>query len=136
MLSFHKGFTDIIKIWKKINPPENGNKLGIIRDFDDQPNAQKKHDELDDGVSICVRTSSSYTLEPEIVDCGDNYEILKKEYGEQFGWSQMTQEQLQNHWREAKATTMLTICRDIAAGKLPSFSMPKYIQEVFDFLNN
>ncbi len=133
VLSFHKGFTEIIKIWKKINK-NNSNKLGIIRDYDDQEKAKKQHDKYDDGASICIRTTSEYTLEPEIVKTGNNYTVLKKKYGERFGWKDMTPDQMEKAWREAKASDMLTICKDIANGELSDLQMPKHIQDVFDFL--
>lgn len=135
LLSFHKGFIDIIEIWKKVNHG-TGNRLGIIRDYDNQKEAKDKHDKLDDGKNICVRTTSEYTLEPEIVKTGDNYNILQKKYGDTFGWKGMSVEQMQQAWRDAKAADMLTICKDIASGELPEFQMPKHIQEVLDFLKN
>lgn len=133
VLSFHKGFTEIIKIWKKVSM-NTDNKLGIIRDYDNQEKAKKKHDEYDDGVSICIRTTSEYTLEPEIVKTGNNYTVLKEKYGEVFGWRDITPDQMEMAWRNAKASDMLTICKDIANGELPNLQMPKHIQEVFDFL--
>ena len=113
-----------------------GNRLGIIRDYDDEKAAKDKHDKFDDGKSICVRTTSEYTLEPEIVKTGNNYSILQKKYGDTFGWKSMSIDQLQQAWRDAKAADMLIICKDIASGELPEFQMPKHIQEVLDFLKN
>ncbi len=77
--------------------------MGIIRDYDNQKGAKDKHDKLDDGKSICVRTTSEYTLEPEIVKTGNNYSILQKKYGDTFGWKSMSVEQMQQAWRDAKA---------------------------------
>ena len=131
VLSFHKGFIEIIKIWKKINN-NTGNKLGIIRDYDNQDKAKLQHDKYD-GTNICIRTTSEYTLEPEIVKTENNFTVLKKRYGEVFGWKNMTPDQMEMAWREAKASDMLTICKDIANGELPDLKMPNHIQEVFDF---
>ena len=133
VLSFHKGFIEIIKIWKKINK-NNSNKLGIIRDYDNQEKAKKQHDKYDDGTNICIRTTSEYTLEPEIVKTGNNFTVLKEKYGKGFGWEDMTPDQMEKAWREAKASDMLTICKDIANGELSDLQMPKHIQDVFDFL--
>lgn len=135
VISFHKGFIEIIKIWKIINK-NTGNKLGIIRDYDAQENAKKQHDKYDDGTNICVRTTSEYTLEPGIIKTGNNYTVLKNKYGEVFGWKEMTQNEMEMEWREAKASNMLTICKDIANGELSDLQMPNHIQEVFDFLKN
>lgn len=41
---------------------------------------------------------------------------------------------MQKAWREAKASDMLTICKDIANGKLSELKMPNHIQQVLDFL--
>jgi predicted ATP-dependent endonuclease of OLD family len=133
LLSFHKGFTEIIKIWKKVNDGTD-NRLGIIRDYDNQDGAKEKHDAFDDGVYVCVRTTSEYTLEPEIVCTGNNYDILKEKYGKQFGWTDYSKDQMQSAWRDAKASDMLIICKDIANGELSDLQMPKHIQEVLDFL--
>ena len=134
VLSFHKGFEKIMNIWKKVNEG-SGNKLGIIRDYDNQPNAKKQHDKYNDDKEICVRTTEYYTLEPEIVNTGDNYKILKNKYGDVFGWNDMTAEQLTEAWKNAKATDMFTICKDLASGELEGFQMPKHIQDVIDFLS-
>lgn len=133
VLSFHKGFIEIIKTWQKINK-DTDNKLGIIRDYDNQEKAKEQHDKFDDGTNICIRTTSEYTLEPEIVKTGKNYTVLKEKYGEVFGWKDKTQDEMEKAWREAKASDMLTICKDIANGELSDLQMPKHIQEVFDFL--
>ena len=134
VLSFHKGFEKIMNIWKKVNEGSD-NKLGIIRDYDNQPNAKKQHDKYSDDKEICVRTTEYYTLEPEIVNTGDNYKILKNKYGDVFGWNDMTAEQLTEAWENAKASDMFTICKDLASGELEGFQMPKHIQEVIDFLS-
>ena len=134
VLSFHKGFEKIMNIWKKVNEG-SGNKLGIIRDYDNQPNAKKQHDKYSDDKEICVRTTEYYTLEPEIVNTGNNYKILKNKYGDVFGWNDMTAEQLTEAWENAKASDMFTICKDLASGELEGFQMPKHIQEVIDFLS-
>lgn len=133
LISFHKGYTKIIDIWKKVNAGTN-NKLGIIRDYDYQDNAKKEHDKYDDGKTICVRTTDEKTLEPEIVKTGDNYTILKDKYGETLGWKDMSSEEMQKAWQNAKASDMLTICKDIGHGDLPDLEMPKHIKEVLDFM--
>lgn len=134
VLSFHKGLKKIMNVWKKVNEG-SGNKLGIIRDYDNQSNAKKQHDKYNDDKEICVRTTEYYTLEPEIVNTGDNYKILKNKYGDVFGWNDMTDDQLTEAWKNAKATDMFTICKDLASGELEGFQMPKHIQDVIDFLS-
>ena len=133
LISFHKGYTKIIEIWKKVND-KTKNKLGIIRDYDEEDKAKKNHEKYNNDKTICVRTTSEKTLEPEIVYTGDNYEILKKKYGDTLGWKNLSKEELQRAWRDAKASDMLTICKDIENGELKNLQMPKHIKEVLDFM--
>ena len=132
VISFHKGFRKIMKIWKAANVGLR-NKLGIVRDYDNEPNAQKEHEnEADNRIIVC--TTEKRTLEPEIVNSGENYNILKKNYGRVYGWENMTPEELSDDWREKKSDVMLTICHDLISGNLSGFSMPKHIQEIIDFM--
>lgn len=133
VLAFHKGYQDIIRIWKKINCG-NDNKLGIIRDFDNQEKAKDDHDALADR-QVCVTTTNNYTLESDIVATGSNYALLLERYGSRYGWIDMNPDELQEAWREHhKADVMMDICHDLIDGILPTFALPSHIQEVLDFL--
>ena len=133
VLSFHKGFTKIIEIWLKTNRSCR-KKLGIVRDYDNQDKARELHHQYNATPSICVATTSQRTLEPEIVNTGSNYELLKTTYGEQFGWSGLSKEELSKDWESQKANVMLTITRDLSEGNLCSFSMPAHIEVVLNFM--
>ena len=130
VFSFHKGFTKIIDIWKKVNK-ESGNKLGIVRDFDDQPKAQREHEKKQND-QVIIRTTKGYTLETDLVNV--NYDLLRTKYGDIFGWKDMTIEELQEDWRKEnkKSTVMLRICQDLLNGELKGFSLPTHIQEIID----
>lgn len=130
VISFHKGFTKIIDIWKKINAG-SGNKLAIVRDYDDEPRAQTEHEKREEG-GVIVRTTKGYTLETDITNY--NYDLLKTKYGEIYGWSNMTADQLQDNWRSKKTDVMLRICHDLVAGELEGFIMPPHIQEIIDYM--
>ncbi len=130
VLSFHKGFTKIIDIWKKINAG-SGNKLGIVRDYDDEPVAQIEHEKRQDE-RVIIRTTSGYTLETDITK--DNYELLKNKYGAVYGWGSMTADQIQADWRAKKTDVMIRICRDLISGELDGFILPSHIQEIIDFM--
>ena len=80
VISFHKGFTKILDIWCTLND-DTANRLGIIRDFDDEPTAKAAHDNYNAHPRICVQTTKEYTLEPEVVKTGDNYDLLLQRYG-------------------------------------------------------
>lgn len=134
VISFHKGYKDIIKIWKKINVGSS-NRLGVVRDSDGQHNAQREHEALqDDQVIVC--TTSEYTLEPEIVKAGDNFELLKEKYGSIYGWLSMGKDELQEDWRNRKTDVILRICHDLVNGELQTFTMPSHIQRVLDFMQS
>lgn len=130
VLSFHKGFTKIIDIWKKVNAG-SGNKLGIVRDYDDEPGAKRDHEKRQSDYVI-VRTTKGYTLETDITNL--NYDLLKNKYGAEYGWSNLTADQLQKNWRKKKSDVMLRICHDLINGELENFSMPPHIQKIIDFM--
>lgn len=130
VFSFHKGFTKIIGIWNKLNR-NTGNKLGVVRDFDNEPNAKRKHDQLESS-SIMIRTTEGYTLENDIVKL--NYELLKTRYGEEYGWSEMSEDQIQTDWRNKKTDVMFRICEDLISGEIEDFKLPRHIQDIVDFM--
>lgn len=130
VFSFHKGFTKIIGIWNKLNR-NTGNKLGIVRDFDNEPNAKRKHDQLESS-SIMIRTTEGYTLENDIVKL--NYELLKTRYGEEYGWSEMSEDRIQTDWRNKKTDVMFRICEDLISGEIEDFKLPRHIRDIVDFM--
>lgn len=133
VLSFHKGYRNIIKIWKRVNSG-NDNKLAVIRDYDNQPVAERNHEALEDD-QVCVRTTTGYTLETDIVATGRNHRLLVDRYGAEYGWDNMDENELQKDWRTHRKTdVMLRLSHDLANGELDDFTMPKHIHEALDFL--
>lgn len=130
VLSFHKGYTKVIDIWKKINS-NSGNRLGVVRDYDDQPKAQKEHEKRQDA-NVIVRTTQGYTLETDITNA--NYAILKDVYGLEYGWCDLSVDEIQKDWREKKSDVMLRICHDLISGGLQDFSLPQHIQDIIGFM--
>ncbi len=133
IISFHKGFTKILDIWCTVNEG-TANRLGIIRDFDNEPKAKAEHDKYNAHPRICVQTTKEYTLEPEIVKVGNNYELLIQEYGSEYGGENISADDLADDWRESKSKVMLRLCHDLACGELPTFTMPVHIQAVLDYM--
>lgn len=133
VISFHKGFKRIIDLWLKINI-RSSNRLGIVRDYDDQLKAKEEHNSYNDNKFICVATTEKYTLEPEIVNTEGNYEVLKEKYGEKFGWNNLSKERLSDDWRKNKSYAMLEICKDLSSGYLEKLKLPQHIQKIIDFL--
>lgn len=133
VVSFHKGFTKILDIWCALNE-RTTNRLGIVRDFDDEPKAKARHDKYNDHPRICVETTKEYTLEPEIVKTKDNYNLLVQQYGAEYNWEGLSADALADNWRTTKSMVMLRLCHDLAQGCLPTFMMPPHIQTVLDFM--
>ncbi|PKE19505.1 ATP-dependent nuclease [Macrococcoides caseolyticum] len=138
VISLHKGFKNMLDIWLKVNE-NTSNRIGIIRDFDNQPKAQQNHEEYNKNENILVTTTTEYTLEPEFVNTGSNYESLKKYFFEEHDWKESeinTSEVLSDKWREAKTDIMLKFCQDFGTGHLENIELPKHIDEVLKFLKS
>ncbi|AME06597.1 AAA family ATPase [Bacillus siamensis] len=138
VISLHKGFKNMLDIWLKVNDGTS-NRIGIIRDFDDQPKAQLSHEEYNDNHSIFVTTTTEYTLEPEFVKTNKNFEKLKKYFSEEYGWKDdeiKSPDALSDKWRTAKTDIMLNFCQDFGMGHLKDISLPKHIEKVLKFLQS
>ncbi|MGO4276665.1 hypothetical protein AB4Z22_43725, partial [Paenibacillus sp. TAF58] len=62
-----------LDIWLVLNSGNSNKKIGIVRDFDNQPNAKQQHDEYDEKHgNIFVRTTVGYTFEDDLVSAGQN----------------------------------------------------------------
>ncbi|QAA21583.1 ATP-dependent nuclease [Sporolactobacillus terrae] len=136
VISLHKGFTKLMDIWRKIND-NSSHRIGIIRDFDDQPNAQQTHEAYNSYDNIYVTTTTEYTLEPEFVNTGDNYQKLADYFSGKFGWQNIDDEdKLSDKWRNAKADTMLKFCKDFGKEELEGIELPQHIRKVLTFLQS
>ncbi len=139
VISFHKGFKNIIETWHKIHK-DDSYKLGVMRDYDNQANAQNEHEELVGIVGeskLKVTTTIQYTLEDEFVKTGNNYEILNEYFYSKYEWDKSSSEsELIDKWKKEKAQIMLTLAQDIRNRheKLNDLSFPKYITDIIDFL--
>ncbi|AQY51546.1 hypothetical protein UE46_11210 [Listeria weihenstephanensis] len=134
VIAFHKGFTKIIDIWLKLNKNTN-NKLGIIRDFDNQTNAQSEHEKYNIYENISIETTIEYTLENEIVSQVGNFEILKNYFHKKHGWNDIeTEKELSSKWIGGKAEVMLMFCQDMGSEDLKDFKLPAHIDKVIQFL--
>ena len=132
VLSFHKGYKKIVDIWKILNDG-NGRKLGVVRDYDDQPNAQREHERLQNAQVIAVTTREK-TLEPEILSAGDNLSLLKERYGAEYGWEELDKDAIAKSWEKMKSDVMLRICHDLLNDELEGFTMPQHIHQVLSFM--
>lgn len=136
VISLHKGFTKMIDIWLKVNE-HSSHRIGIIRDFDNQPRAQRSHEKYNMFNNVYVTTTTEYTLEPEFVNTGKNYEKLKKYFSTCHGWANIkSSDDLSDRWRGAKADTMLKFCQEFGTGDLADIELPSHISKVIKFLQD
>lgn len=136
VISLHKGFTKMLDIWLKVNEGTN-HRIGIIRDFDNQPKAQENHEKYNEHNNLLVTTTGEYTLEPEMVNTGDNFKKLKKYFEDIHGWKDkdiQTKEALSDKWQNAKTDTMLKFCQDFGQAELKDVELPGHIDKVLKFL--
>ncbi len=123
-----KGFRTFLNIWKKLND-NSDKKIGVVRDFDNNTKTKGEHDAYNNDTTIFVRTTDGYTLEDDLVDAGDNKNILSKFFN--------TTNPVK-HMKEAKAESMFKLCESML---LPNddenkitITMPKHIEEILDGL--
>ncbi|SIQ41576.1 Predicted ATP-dependent endonuclease of the OLD family, contains P-loop ATPase and TOPRIM domains [Bacillus cereus] len=136
VISLHKGFSKMLDIWLKVNQ-NTSHRIGIIRDFDNQPKAKRDHEAYNIYDNIYVTTTTEYTLEPEFVQTGKNFEKLKNYFDSSHGWSNIdTPKALSDKWRSAKGDTMLKFCRDFGKGELEEIDLPQHISKVLHFLQS
>lgn len=124
-----KGFTTFLDLWLCFNKDNSKKKIGIIRDFDNQPNAKDKHDQYDqNNKNICVRTTSGYTLEDDFSSVTGNLPHLISLLGLAEA---STSQEVATHMKNAKTEEMLKVCDGIANLDI---TLPAHIQEVIDFM--
>ena len=102
----------------------------------------EKADELENSLSTAKMKLSCEVESVEVHNAGEeidivskNYELLKEKYGKEYGWSTMTEDEIQRDWRDnKKSDVMLRICHDMIQGELDEFVLPPHIQHIIDFM--
>lgn len=129
VISFHKGYINILTIWDKLFNGTN-KKIVCIRDFDDQPNAQLNHEEKNSENIKCV-TTTEYTFEPEFIKTGNNRQVLKQ-------LNEVSDFEIVNKFINGevsqKSELAYRLAEMISIDKDESLEIPKYLTECFDFL--
>lgn len=124
----HKGFKTFLDIWIKLNGVNESKKIGVIRDFDNQPKAKQEHDLYDNNKTIYIRTTEGYTLENEIVNTDTNCKTIAKHFNisnDSVGVSDFL--------KASKAENMNDLCNAMQEEKI-KISIPKHIKEVLENL--
>ena len=120
-----KGYKTFLDIWKLINK-DTDKKIGIVRDYDNQPKAKREHHEYDDNTNIFVRTTEGYTLEDDLVQQGKNKSELEKIFKEEINDDEIT-----HYLKTNKTEAMYKICDKILDGST-NIELPKHIKEIID----
>lgn len=120
-----KGFKRFLDIWKLINS-NTDKKIGIVRDYDNQPNAKKEHEKYDDNKNIFVRTTEKYTLEDDLVNQGNNRVELEKIFKDELGEVEITE-----YLKSNKAEAMYKICDEMLDNNA-NIELPNHIKEIID----
>lgn len=120
-----KGYKTFLDIWKLINK-DTDKKIGVVRDYDNEPKAKKEHHEYDNGINIFVRTTEGYTLEDDLVKQGRNKSELEKIFREEIKNDEIT-----HYLKTNKAEAMYKICDEILEGGA-NIELPKHIKEIID----
>lgn len=127
-----KGFKTFLDIWLHLNESSSEKKIGIVRDFDNQPNAQSEHDAYEKKYSnIVIRTTKGYTLEDDLASHAENSKALSKALGQPDNATSIAA-----FMKTAKTDWMLNVCNYITNPKSEhKISLPLHIEQVITSLS-
>lgn len=127
-----KGYRTFLDIWLKLNKNDLNKKIGVIRDYDNQPKAKTDHDKYDtENFNITVRTTINYTLEDDLVASGENCKVLSELFDQNNNSTEVTE-----YMKDGKTDGMLLMCDAILRKEEPiNISIPSHISEVIDELS-
>lgn len=120
-----KGFIEFIKVWKILHDSKN-DRLGVVRDYDNQDKAKKEHEEYN-SYAIHVETSEWKEFEYDLVNTGNNLELLNKIFN-----INCTSEGMYKHLVSDKLNNIIKICQMMDKGKL--VSIPNYIVTILAWM--
>ncbi len=124
-----RGYINFLNIWLALNKDNPNKKIGVIRDHDNSELAKARHDVYDtNNANITVRTTTSYTLEIDLVETDANLELLNGLFG-------MTGDvvEVSDHMIKGKAARMLDVCDAMVDEKAPlDIKLPTHIAEVIE----
>ncbi len=125
----HKGYRTYLDIWLKLNKGNNARKIGVIRDYDNQPKAKADHDVYDaNNRNILVRTTKDYTFEDDLVIIKKNCEQIAKLFS-----IDKSKDIVSEYLKENKAVNMFDLSVAIAERKL-KIDPPDHIKDVLKWI--
>ncbi|EPZ1677816.1 ATP-dependent nuclease [Yersinia enterocolitica] len=127
-----RGYTKFLDIWLMLNKHNTYKKIGIIRDYDNSDITKSTHDIYDaENENITVRTTKNYTLEIDLVETGNNLNLLNGLFKMSGNVNEVS-----SHMINGKAARMLDICDAMLDEKNPlDIKLPPHIIDVIGKLS-
>lgn len=119
-----KGFKTFIEAWSLFHSMDD--KLGIIRDYDNQENAKNEHEAYNSDI-ILVRTSEGKEFEEDFISHGSNLSKLNNLFGTNYSFDEMN-----NYMIGDKLNCIIAICNSIDKGN--KFTIPNYIKSLLEWM--
>ncbi|MEF2482194.1 AAA family ATPase [Vibrio mimicus] len=124
-----RGYATFLDIWLALNKDNQNKKIGVVRDYDNSDAAKAKHDAYDTAhANVTVRTTTSYTLEIDLVEAEDNLALLNDLF-EMKG----DLDAVSKHMINGKTARMLDVCDAMVDEENPlDIKLPAHIAEVIE----
>lgn len=132
-----KGYKTFLDIWLLVNKNNHTKKIGVIRDFDDQENAKKEHEEYrDKHPHITVETTTYYTLEDDLVHNANNTKKIANYFSIPLQGDESTDGvMISDFLKNDKANGMLSLCDAMSCDVSPlQIELPNHISKVLEAL--
>lgn len=121
-----KGFKTFIEIWKRFHVEGTPDKLGVLRDYDNQDNAKAEHEAYNSD-NIHVETTFGKEFESDFVNQGKNLSTLNRLFSKTFDNTDMYK-----YMTSQKLNCILIICKAIENGTM--LEVPSYINTILEWI--
>jgi len=121
-----KGFRSFIEAWTSFHGHTTQDKLGIVRDFDNQEQAKQEHEAYNSDV-VMVKTSAGKEFEKDFVEKDGNLAKLNELFE-----MQLSTQEMYEHMTGDKLNNIIAICH--AIDKEVEFSIPDYISSLLEWM--
>lgn len=129
-----KGYRTFLDIWLLVNENNHNKKIAVIRDFDDQENAQKEHEAYKfRHPHITVETTICYTLEDELINEGNNLRTIAEYFNIHLEDDSHDAIIMSEFLKSDKTGGMLTICDSMLNEENAlKIELPNHIKKVIE----
>ena len=132
-----KGYKTFLDIWLRVNKNNKNKKIGIVRDFDDQENAQKEHEEYrSKHPFITIETTTLYTLEDDIAHNSNNTNSIAEYFSIPLDADHSEDaDMISKFLKDDKTGGMLSLCDAMSREASPLvIELPSHIIKVLEAL--